>query len=87
MAAGAMRHRSIRTALLGSLAGAVLSVLLKFLPVIKPLTAFLANQVIGHFLLLLDLSQWRNIVSCNRSAIAINRTPSPQFSRVSSRGE
>jgi hypothetical protein len=54
IAAGAMRHRSIRIASLGSLAGALLDVFLKFLPIIKLLTAFLANQVIGHFLLLFD---------------------------------
>jgi xanthine/uracil permease len=57
MAAGPMRHRSIRTAFLGSLAGALLSVFLKVLLVVKPLTAFLTNQVIGHFLLLFGLSQ------------------------------
>jgi hypothetical protein len=72
MAAGAVRHRSIRTAFLGSLAGAVLSMFLKFLPVIKALTTFLANQVIRHFLLLSDSSQWRNTVSCNRGATATN---------------
>jgi hypothetical protein len=53
MAAGAVRHRSIRTALFGSLAGAILKVFLKVLLVVKLLTAFLANEVIGHFLLLL----------------------------------
>jgi hypothetical protein len=66
MAAGAMRHRSIRTAFLSSLAGALLNVFLKFLPVVKVLTTFLANQVIGHYLLLFDLSPRREM----RSAIA-----------------
>jgi hypothetical protein len=66
MAAGAMRHRSIRTALLGSLAGTLLCMFLKFLPVIKVLTAFLAYQVIGHFFApfrLFPVTQYRRVQS------------------------
>ena len=77
MAAGAMRHRSIRTALLGSLAGAILNVFLKVLLVVKLLTAFLANQVIGHFSLLIWLVSVAHFDQCNRSATAINRTLNP----------